>query len=207
MAKRKKKSGSTGTANDETRGEVPPSEGGKKGLAVMIAVLGVVLAAGAFVTWHRRSDPSRQWARRIEEAHAQKIDRRLNGCFGGHDPDAIRRVVRDVRTGSWGAMRECGGPRYTEVIAAPLDFLTDIRNPPGSADDAQARARGRLERLRGALQAVERAAGQNDRTQPVPEEARDRLATTLEDLAIEVQAERQSMEDLANVVEAAASWW
>jgi hypothetical protein len=208
MAKRKKKTGE-GSAADSTASSSAGdgASGGKSGVAAMIVVLGLVLAAGAFVTWHRRKDPARQWARGIEQAHAQKIERRFASCLGGSDADAVRRLVRDVRQGQWGPLQACAGSRYSELIASPLDFLTDIRNPPGGAEDAQARERGRLERLRGAITAVERATGDLDRHQPIPEASRDRLATSLEDLAIELQAEHQSMEDLANVVESSASWW
>jgi hypothetical protein len=205
MAKRKKKTGEGAVSPSATKGD--GASGGKTGVALMIVVLGLVLAAGAFVTWHRRNDPARQWARTVEQAHAQKIERRFASCLGGADADAIRRIVRDVRQGQWGRLGTCVGPRFTELIAAPLDFLTDIRNPPGGAEDAQARERGRLERLRGAVLAVERAAVDLDRHQPIPEASRDRLATTLEDLAIELQAERQSMENLTTLVEGTASWW
>jgi hypothetical protein len=210
MAKRKKKSGAghEGTAESAAKGS-EAAAGGRAGVALMIVVLGLVLAAGAFVTSHRRKDPARIWARNVEAAHAQKIERRFAHCFGGRgDADAIRLVVADARQGRWSAsFHTCAGPRFGEVIAAPLDFLVDVVSPPGPAESAQARERGRLERLRGALQTVERATSDLDRSQPVPDAARDRVATALEDLAIETQNEYQSMEDLANAAESSASWW
>ncbi len=216
MPKKKKKKSVAGTtsASQATRetGQEPTraegASGGRGGIVAIIVVLSVLLAVVGFVIWHRRKDPARQWARRIEALHAQKIEARLTRCFGGSNGEAIRAVMNEVRRGTWAVpYRSCVGSRYTELIAAPMDFLSDISGQPTGADDAQTRERGRLERLRGSLQALERAASGLERMQPVPEDARDRVATALEDVAIEVNNERQSMEDLANVAEGAASWW
>ncbi|MEI8259318.1 MAG: hypothetical protein WCJ30_26925 [Deltaproteobacteria bacterium] len=213
MPKKKKKKSVADSASAPLDALEPtPSESdrprGRGGLIAMVAVLTELLGAGGFVTWHRRKDPARQWARRIEALHAQKVEARLSRCFGGSTGDAIRAVMNEARHGAWAtSYRHCVGPTYTELIAAPMDFLSDITAPPGNADDAQARERGRLERLRGSLQALERATSGLDRGQPVPEEARDRVATALEDVAIKVNNEHQSMEDLTNVVEAASTWW
>lgn len=216
MSKKKKKhSGEPSAGSPQNTGNaVNPStaragsHGSRRGVVTMVAALSVLLALGAFVTWHRRKDPWRQWARRIEVRHASKIDARLTHCFGGSSGDAIRAIMNDVRRGAWAApYRSCIGPAYTELIAAPMDFLSDISGEPAAAHDAQTRERGRLERLRGSLQALERAVGGLERTQPVPESARDRVATALEDVAIEVGNEHQSMEDLANAAEDTASAW
>lgn len=213
MAKRKKKQGAgrsaSSVAADTNEISTTAAEGGPKGLIALALVLGLVLAGAAGITLHRRRDPARVWARTMEAAHATKIEQRLARCFGGNgDADAVRAVVNDVRRGNWGArFRECAGVRFAEVIAAPLDFLHDTADPPAAAEDAHSRERGRLERLRGALEHLERSNNGLDRAQPVPEDARDRLATALEDVAVEVQNEHQSMEDLANVADSAASWW
>jgi hypothetical protein len=61
MAKRKKKTGEGSAADSTAKGSAGDgASGGKSGVAAMIVVLGLVLAAGAFVTWHRRKDPARQ---------------------------------------------------------------------------------------------------------------------------------------------------
>jgi hypothetical protein len=168
----------------------------------------MVVGAGGYVVWHRSKDPARAWAHTVEQDHVSKISERLRRCFGADDPEGIRRLLPEIRRGNFPAsVRGCSGRVYSDLIASPGDFARSLRNPPSWASSAQVRERNKLERLGGSLIQFERATGSIDRNAPIPDGARDRVLTALEDVAVDVDAEQSSFSDLMNTTENGASWW
>lgn len=199
--RKKRKTGSTAETEAAARA-------GRRGKILVGVVLAAAVAGGAFVGWHRQRDPARRWARAVEQAHARKIEQRLTRCFGGADGAAVRRAIPAVRGGSLPApLRTCRGPVLTELAASPMDFAADLLEAPGAAENARTRERDQLERLRGSLAQLERALAPVGTDGAVPEDRRGTLVTALEDVAVDVDAERTSLGDLLRAAEEAASIW
>ena len=176
------------------------------GNGAIITLVALAVGVGAFVTWHRDKHPARRWARAVETAHALKIEAPLSRCFGGADGASIRRHVPEVRRGRLlPPFRDCQGGTLTEIVVAPMTFVPSLANPPSTAESAKVRERDLLERLRASLQNLQRAAQGAPRDRPLPDDQRDRIASALEDVAVDVDAERTGLNDLIRAADEAAS--
>lgn len=144
----------------------------------------------------------------MAHAREEKVTRRLMRCFGGHDAASVRKIIPEIRRGNWPApFRDCRSLILSETVASPMDFAAELLEPPGPVETAQAKERDHLERLRSSLANLQRIAGDVPRDSSVPQELRDRMASALEDLAVDLDGERQAFEDLMEAAESAASLW
>lgn len=178
---------------------------------VTLAVLAALLIVGSgYVAWHRRKDPARRWALQVEISHEQRIQSRLRRCFGGSDAAAIRRLLPEVRRGIVPApLRACRGTLMSELVVTPMEFSASLAEPPESAESAKVRERDKLERLRGSLAQLQRVIEDlpSDGRTPISDDQRDRLASALEDVAVDVDSERRGLQDLVRAAESGASLW
>lgn len=166
----------------------------------------VVGAIGIFLAWRRARDPHRLWAKRVDETHQRFVDTALRRCFGTIAAADIRRVADAVRGGSVPRpFAECHRGPMAELLVAPNSFIESIQNPPIEVYRLRERERSSLMRLTASARVLEQdvshAAGH-----PTAEQ-REPLASKIEDLAVSVQNERNSFDDLVRAARDAASFF
>jgi hypothetical protein len=208
MAKSKgSKSNNPGTETQEGKNRSPAAPPSKRARGILLGVMLVLILGAGLVTHRRRTDPARVWAQQFDQHRAQKLEQPLTACFGGTDGAAIRRLIPPIRDGRWPApFATCRGSVLTEVLTAPMALAADLRGAPEAAERAKNRERGHLDRIRTSLQRLQ-TLSDFERGEIVPEIARDRIANALEDLAVEVDAERTAYQALVESANEAASWY
>ena len=114
--------------------------------------LGLVVGAiVAGIAWHRAQDPSRRWVARIEQGHAQHMDRPLQRCFGTTDPAAIRRLADALLRGRMTPpLSECHRGPAAELLVSP-----EAQGQPN--DQQRERIAQRIESLSAEIAAEQRA--------------------------------------------------
>lgn len=186
------------TSNDEGT-QRPPR--GRFNLWLNIGL--IVAAAAIVVAWRRAQDPTRKWAKRIEQAHATQMDRPLQRCFGTADPAAIRRIADGLHRGPMPApLRDCHRGPGAELLVSPNSFVEYLQNPPQSIVSLRDRERNALFRLVGTYRLLEQGLAEANGS---PSEAqRGRIAERIESLAAELAAEKRALQDLVNAARDAA---
>lgn len=170
-------------------------------------MLNLGLLAGALVAgiaWHRAQDPARRWVTRVEQGHAQHMDRPLLRCFGTTDPAAIRRLGDALLRGPMTApLSECHRGPAAELLVSPNAFVEFLQNPPATVTSLRDRERNALYRLIGSYRILEQSLAE---AQGRPnDQQRERIAQRIESLSAEIAAEQRALSDLLTAARDAAS--
>ncbi len=204
MAKNARRAGSTAAAEATATADAPTGMSGWIKV-LLVALLLAAAAAGGLWWWRRTHNPYRRWAADRTARHERKITRRFERCFGGATADAIRHVSSEVRAGRMpSAFATCRGAVLTELVVSPMDFAGDLLRPPGGDGPTRTRERDRLESLGTALAQLQRLVDMLPAQGAPSVESRERLATAIEDLAVDVDNESRSFQEFARAVENSA---
>ncbi len=164
----------------------------------------LIAALAAFVAWRRARDPHRLWAKKVEAAHAQEIDRPLRRCFGVVTGPELRRLADSIHRGPFPSpLKECHGGPMTELVVAPNSFLPNTQDPPTEVYRLRERHRQASLRMVAAARTLEHELSGARGAPSDPQ--RESIASKLEDYAHEVEQERQAVADMVAAARDAAS--
>ena len=182
----------------------PPPAAPSRRITWMLNLGLVVGAIVAGIAWHRAQDPSRRWVARVEQGHAQHMDRPLQRCFGTTDPAAIRRLGDALLRGRMTPpLSECHRGPAAELLVSPNAFVEFLQNPPATVTSLRDRERNALYRLIGSYRILEQSLAE---AQGQPnDQQRERIAQRIESLSAEIAAEQRALSDLLTAARDAAS--
>lgn len=157
-----------------------------------------VAALATFVAWRRARNPLRMWAANAETAHAREVDTALTRCFGTTTGTGVRALARQVREGRAGApFTRCHHGPIAELLVAPNAFVSAIQNTPLEIYRVRERERVALQRLMSSFRLLEPAVSAGGANPTAAQ--REVIASKLEELAPDLDHERQAFEDLVSV--------
>jgi acetyl-CoA carboxylase alpha subunit len=167
-----------------------------------LGILVALVAAG--LGWRNSQHPARHWASRLEHAHTVNVADGLKRCFGEATPARLRRAARDLRAGrSPAPFNRCHEGTSTNLVISPNAVHEALRDPPVEVFAIRDRYRTHLQRLQSALRVLEPVV--NTARGAAPEAQREELASKVEDVAQELEAELRALEDLTAAARDAAS--
>lgn len=165
----------------------------------------VAIVAG-FVAWRRARDPSRVWAHRVTERHAQDIERPLRRCFGVTTGAELRRLADGLQSGPLPSpLNQCFRGPMAELLIAPNSFVEVLRDAPLQVYRLRDHERSALQRLTASFRLLERAVSAGG-ANPTPEQ-RQAIARRIEEAAPEVDAERRTADDMITAARDSAGWF
>mgnify|MGYP001001609141 CR=1 FL=1 len=178
--------------SDESTASKP--RGADRFTYTLLALL--LLGAGAaFVAWRRARNPLRMWAAQVEQGHARELEQPLARCLGTLTGEGVRRLAAQVQRGDAPApFKDCHRGHITELLIAPNAFVSSMQHTPLEVYNVRERERVALQRLSTSIRQLEHAVTGGGASPTAAQ--RQEIARKLEDLAPDVEQERNTFADL-----------